>query len=163
MAYIEQSAERDLQNALNKVRAELNHAIGQRDLWNGQIMQLEQQAKSIHLALTKTKMDQLRAVKPQSVIGVTEAIRTVMRKTGKAMTAQEIRMSLNVAGFDIDRFKNPAAAIANTLIRMVRTGELIVDPKTKAYSFVARNAAFYGDLPNFIPMNTPAENWRRKK
>src|SRR5229473_726212 len=100
MGYFEQSADRDLQNALNKVRADLNYAVGQRDLWNGKIMQLEQQAKSIHLALT-------------------EAIRTVMRRTGKAMTAQELRMGLTVAGFDIDRFKNPAAAIANTLIRMV--------------------------------------------
>jgi hypothetical protein len=145
---IEQSAERDLRNALSKTRTELNHAVGQRDLWNIRIMQLEQNMKNIRSALTKDRLMTARSGEADSVIGLTEAIRTVMRSWGKPMTAQEVRLALTSTGFDLARFRNPAAAIANTLIRMFKAGELVADKKTKAYSFPARHPAFYGDVPN---------------
>lgn len=146
----QQSAERDLQNALNKTRSELNHAVGQRDLWNIRIMQLQQNVKNIRSALTKDRLMTARSgeADSDSVIGLTEAIRTVMRSWGKPMTAHDVRLALTATGFDLARFRNPAAAISNTLIRMFKAGELAADKKTKAYSFPVRDPAFYGDVPN---------------
>jgi hypothetical protein len=139
--------ERDLQNALNKLRAELNEAVGQRDLWNMKIMRLEQNIKNVHATLTQTRLTNFRSQMDQTIVGLTEAIRTVMRAAGRAMTAQEIRLSLSVAGFDVDRFKNPSAAISNTLIRMQRAGELGYDASNKTYQLPP---------PGYLPMNTPA-------
>jgi len=117
-----------LQNALSKTRAELSRMIRDRDLLNLRIMQLEMNVKSIQSALTQGLSGE-----DQSVIGVTEAIRTVMRSWGKPMTPREVRLALVAAGFDVKRFKNPSAAIANTLIRMTKTGELYYDRKGKWY------------------------------
>src|ERR1700722_12461841 len=125
---INRGPERDLQSALDKTRTELSRAIRERDLWNIRIMQLEMNVKSIHSALAKGLTGQ-----DQSVIGVTEAIRTVMRSWGKPMTPQEVRLALVAAGFDLTRFKNPSAAIANTLLRMAKSGEL--QPNAKAKTF----------------------------
>jgi hypothetical protein len=146
--HIEHSAEKDLQNALNKTRSELNHAVGQRDLWNIRIMQLEQNLKNIRSALTKDRLMTARSGEADSVIGLTEAIRTVMRSWGKPMTAREVRLALVATGFDLARFRNASAAIANTLIRMFKAGELGTDEKTKAYSFKVKDVTFYGGVPN---------------
>ena len=110
-------------------------------------MQLETNVKNIHAVLTKDRLVRARTDQAQTVIGLTEAIRTVMRSWGKPMTTREVRLGLVATGFDLGRFRNPSAAIANTLIRMVRGGELDAGP-SKTYGFRVRNAELYGGVPN---------------
>jgi hypothetical protein len=69
------------------------------------------------------------------VIGITEAIRTVMRAEHNPLTAAEVKTRLTMAGFDLGRFKNPAAVIHNTMARMAKADELEFDRKTKRCRF----------------------------
>ena len=52
---------------------------------------------------------------------------------GKPMTPREARLALVAAGFDLTRFKNPSAAIVNTLLRMAKSGELQHNAKAKTF------------------------------
>lgn len=129
-------AERDLQNALNSMRQELNDKVGRRDLLNMRIMHLEKNIKGVRALLIKERLTSHREKQGQTlVIGITEAIRTVMRAAKKPMTAAEVKTRLTEAGFDLERFRNSAAVIHNTMARMAKADELEVDRKTKRYRF----------------------------
>lgn len=121
--------EQDIQKAINEFRRQLNDAVGQRDLLNARILNLEQNIRNLFAALTETRLAQ----EEQSLVGLTEAIRVVFRRNGEAMTAREVRMALKAMGFDVDRFANPSGTIANTLKRMVDTGEVIFAEADKTY------------------------------
>jgi hypothetical protein len=125
----------EVQNAINAIRRDLNEAIGKRDLLNGRIMQLEKNLRSLRSLLAGDRVLGARERKQQLAVGLTEAIRTVMRDFGSPMTASAIRLLLTKKGFDLERFSNPSAAVVNTLVRMHRSGELNFDPTTRGYTF----------------------------
>ena len=126
--------ERDIQNAINEFRRQLNDAVGKRDLLNAKIINLEQNIRNLRDTLTASRMSALRSEEPEeSFVGLTEAIRMVLRRNGEPMTAGEIRMSLKSVGFDLERFKNPSGAIYNTLLRMAKPGEVQHNAKAKTF------------------------------
>lgn len=111
----------------------IRERIVARDTLNAEILHLQEKLRAVHKmyfadALAE-KGRQLTAV------GLTEAIRILLRKHGRAMTAASVKLGLEILGFDLERFKNPSAAIHNTLIRMSKTRELYYDEKDKAYGF----------------------------
>ena len=127
---------RNLQDAYNALRRELNETVGKRDLLNMKIMEIEKSMKGLHPLLIKEKLISLRETQQKSLAsGLTEAIRGVMRVKGKPMTAADVKARLTTAGFDLGRFRNSSAVIHNTLARMALAGELKVDRKTKRYCF----------------------------
>ncbi|MGA9981402.1 MAG: hypothetical protein WBQ08_22470 [Candidatus Sulfotelmatobacter sp.] len=126
--------ERDIQNAINEFRRQLNDAVGKRDLLNAKIINLEQNIRNLRDTLTASRMSAWRSQEPEdSFVGLTEAIRMVLRRNNELMTAGEIRMSLKSVGFDLARFKNPTAAIYNTLLRMAKAGEVQHNAKAKTF------------------------------
>ncbi|MGA8213812.1 MAG: hypothetical protein WB799_09465 [Candidatus Sulfotelmatobacter sp.] len=99
-------------------------------------MHLEKNIKGMRALLIKERLISHREKQGQTlVIGITEAIRTVMRAAKKPMTAAEVKTRLTEEGFDLERFRNAAAVIHNTMARMAKAGELEVDRKTKRYRF----------------------------
>ena len=102
---------------------------------NGRIMRLEKTLRSLRGSLAEGCVSGARERKEQLAVGLTEAIRTVMREFGKPMTASAVRLLLAKKSFDLERFTNPSAAVVNTLIRMHSAGELALDPATKKYRF----------------------------
>jgi hypothetical protein len=66
-----------------------------------------------------------------------DAIRILIRKHRKAMTAADVKFGLEILGFDLQRFKNPASAVHNTLIRMTKTDELVYDAANNVYRLFA--------------------------
>ncbi len=129
-------AERDLQNAINSMRQELNEKVGQRDLLNMRIMHLEKNIKGLRALLIQERLTSHgQKQKKTLVIGITEAIRTVMRAEEKPLTAAEVKTRLTEEGFDLERFRNSAAVIHSTMARMAKADELKIDRRTKRYCF----------------------------
>jgi hypothetical protein len=118
------------------MRQELNEKVGRRDLLNMRIMHLEKNIKGLRALLIQERLTSLREKQGQTlVIGITEAIRTVMRAEKKPMTAAEVKTRLTEEGFDLERFRNSAAVIHNTMARMAKADELKIDRRTKRYCF----------------------------
>jgi hypothetical protein len=111
----------------------LRQKISQRDGLSVEILQLQEKIRAMH----KMYFSDALAEKDRQLtaVGLTEAIRVLLRKHGSAMTAPDVRLGLELLGFELERFKNPSAAIHNTLIRMSKAGELYYDEKDKSYGF----------------------------
>ena len=98
--------------------------VRQRDQLNVQIIQLQNQIR----ALTAVQaLDTLSTDKPDTLVGLTDAIRSVMRLAKKPMTAAEVKLHLDLIGFDFGGLANPSSAVHNTLKRMVTQRELYSD------------------------------------
>jgi hypothetical protein len=115
--------ERDIQDAINDFRRQLNDAVGKRDLLNMKILNLEQNIRNLRAALTETRFAVIHQ-REQGAIGLTEAIRTIVRRNNGPMTSRDVRMALKIIGFELERFVNASAAVKNTLTRLVESGEL---------------------------------------
>jgi hypothetical protein len=115
--------ERDIQDAINEFRRQMNDAVGKRDLLNMKILNIEQNIRNLRAALTETRFAVIHQ-KEQGTIGLTEAIRTIFRRNNGPMTSRDVRMALKIIGFELERFANASAAVKNTLTRLVESGEL---------------------------------------
>jgi len=135
--------EKKIFDTIAALSAELNNKIGERDTLNYQIMELENNIRNLHVVYFKDAL--VAEGKRLTAVGLTEAIRTVLRSIGKPTTPADVKAALNLLGFDLGRFKNPSAAIHNTLLRMAKAGELQYNNENKTYSMP--NPAFYG-TPN---------------
>lgn len=124
--------ERDIQDAINEFRRQLNDAVGKRDVLNIKILNLEQNIRNLRAARTETRFAVIQE-REQGTIGLTEAIRTIFRRNNVPMTSREVRMALKVIGFELERFANASAAVKNTLSRLVENGELKFDAESSAY------------------------------
>jgi ribosomal protein L29 len=124
--------ERDIQNAISEVRSQLNDAVGKRDLLNMKILNLEQNIRNLRAALTETRFSAIHQ-KEQGMVGLTEAIRTIFRRSNRPMTSPDVRMALQIIGFELERFANASSAVKNTLTRLAESGELEFDKDTGTY------------------------------
>jgi hypothetical protein len=124
--------DRDIQNAINEFRRRLNDAVGKRDLLNMKILNLEQNIRNLRAAFTETRFAGIHE-KEQGAIGLTEAVRTIFRRSNGPMTSRDVRMALKIIGFELERFANASAAVKNTLTRLVENGELEFAEETNTY------------------------------
>jgi hypothetical protein len=121
---------------------ELQSKISERDNLDVEIIQVEAKIRGLKSIFLRDKLAEKG--RELTAVGLTDAIRVLMRKHGRPMTAAEVKFGLEVLGFDLKRFKNASAAVANTLLRMAGN-ELYLNPDTKQYSFAR---PFYGEVPN---------------
>ena len=110
---------------------ERERLIGERDRLSVEILRTEEKIR----AMNQTYFADALAEKGRELtaVGLTEALRIVLRKQGGAMTAATLKAALEVLGFDLKRFKNSSAVVHNTLIRMNRAGELDYNRRDKSY------------------------------
>jgi hypothetical protein len=73
-------------------------------------------------------LSRLCGLTPTVPIGLTDAIRLVVRGAGVPMTPTEIRDRLHAIGFDLSKYANELAAIHTILKRLNESGELLFVP-----------------------------------
>jgi hypothetical protein len=76
------------------------------------------------LAQTIGTLSRLLGLTPTVPIGLTDAIRLVMRGSGLPMTPVEVRDRLRAIGFDVSKYSNDVAAVHTILKRLNTAGEL---------------------------------------
>jgi hypothetical protein len=104
-----------------QTRSELDQAIQERDRANVKIISLQAKLR----ALLSLYNQQSLVPEDTEVIGLTEAIRSVLRLANKPMQASEVKTNLDVMGFNFTNSSNPSAAVHNTLKRLAATRELV--------------------------------------
>jgi hypothetical protein len=80
------------------------------------------------LAQTISTLSKLLGLTPTVPMGLTDAIRLVMRG-GVPMTPTEVRDRLQAIGFDVSKYANDLAAVHTILKRLNNTGELRFVPR----------------------------------
>ena len=76
------------------------------------------------LAQTIGTLSRLIGLTPTVPLGLTDAIRLVVRGAGVPMTPTDVRDRLRAIGFDISRYVNDLAAVHTILKRLNESGEL---------------------------------------
>lgn len=76
------------------------------------------------LAQTIGTLSRLLGLTPTVPIGLTDAIRLVVRGAGVPMTPIEVRDRLRAIGFDVEKYANDLAAVHTILKRLNESGEL---------------------------------------
>jgi hypothetical protein len=124
--------ETDIRRALMQFVEQRDALVAQRDELNVKIINTEQNIRNLQSALTETLFAAEHELE-YGTIGLTEAVRTIFRRAGKPLAAAEVKTSLKIIGFDLDRFANPTGAVVNTLQRMAKGGELVFNAATDTY------------------------------
>ena len=81
------------------------------------------------LAQTIGTLSRLIGLTPTVPIGLTDAIRLVVRGAGVPMTPIEVRDRLHGIGFDVSKYTNDLAAVHTILKRLNESGELRFIPR----------------------------------
>jgi hypothetical protein len=76
------------------------------------------------LAQTIGTLSRLLGLTPTVPMGLTDAIRLVVRGAGVPMTPTEVRDRLRAIGFDVAKYSNDLAAVHTILKRLNESGEL---------------------------------------
>jgi len=126
--------EQTIQEMLAAAEKDLADKVRQRDELNVSIIQAQNQVGSLRVLTARNALAAsfLKQGKP-SLVGLTEAIRSILRLRDTQMRAGEVKNALDLLGFNFGGISNPAAAVHNTLKRLADNGEVIYAPTTKAY------------------------------
>jgi hypothetical protein len=103
-----------------QVRRELDAAIEERDRANVKIISLQAKLRALYALSDQDSL----TPDDDEVVGLTEAVRSILRLAGRPMQANEVKTNLDVMGFNFRGVSNASAAVHNTLKRMRGTGEL---------------------------------------
>jgi hypothetical protein len=126
-------AERTISQLIEDSTRELQEAVEERDRLSVRVIELQNQLASLRALAA---MNSLTEREP-SLIGLTDAIRSVMRIGKRPMAAHHVKFSLALVGYNFGGLENPSAAIHSTMKRMTDSGELSYDPTTKEYKIVS--------------------------
>ena len=81
------------------------------------------------LAQTIGTLSKLLGLTPTVPMGLTDAVRLVVRGAGVPMTPVEVRDRLHAIGFDVSKYANDLAAVHTILKRLNESGELRFIPR----------------------------------
>jgi len=81
------------------------------------------------LAQTIGTLSRLLGLTPTVPMGLTDAVRLVVRGAGVPMTPVDVRDQLQAIGFDVSKYTNDLAAVHTILKRLNHTGELRFIPR----------------------------------
>jgi hypothetical protein len=151
----------DYQKAIEAAQTETRSLLEQRTAIDIRLTQLQKTIENLSTLLGETpeyEIDPAAAGMlgiPISDAGISDAIRQLLAKSGAPLSPVEIRDRLDKEGFDINGYASGLTVIHNTLKRLERQREIgiVRSPNgIRAYP-----------LPhNFVPMNTPAESYRKR-
>ena len=107
--------------------------LKQRDELNVAIIQAQDQVQGLRILIMRNALAAQAENQQQTLVGLTEAIRSILRLRNVPMTAGDVKNALDLLGFNFGGISNPSAAVHNTLKRMAETLELTFIPESKAY------------------------------
>jgi hypothetical protein len=131
MAYIAT----DIKTRLEQSKAQLVEFVRQRDQLNVAIIQLQNEIRALASIVWRDELTKRQNDIKQATVGISEAIRSVLRLKNIPMTAAGVKADLDMVGYDFASLANPSALVHNTLKRMAGTGELVYVPHAKTYEF----------------------------
>ena len=108
-------------------RAALSAAIKEYEALGAQRRDIDK--RLAQLAHTIGTLSRLLGLTPTVPMGLTDAIRLVMRGAGVPMTPVDIRDRLHAIGFDVSKYSNDLAAVHTILKRLNASGELRFIPR----------------------------------
>jgi len=157
----------EYKNALVKAVADLENSVQSRDILNAQIAGLRETVRvlSSRIPLTKDEREavsRLLEMVAYATPSLTDSIRSLLLKVcPKALTAIEVRNSLEESGFNFDDFSNELSACHAALKRMHGDDEVAIettrDGKT-AYRHVIKMTPppKFKDLGSLYEMTNPS-------
>lgn len=108
-------------------RAALAAAVKEYEALGDQRRDIDQ--RLAQLAHTIGTLSQLLGLTPTVPMGLTDAIRLVVRGAGVPMTPVDVRDRLHAIGFDVAKYANDLAAVHTILKRLNQSGELRFIPR----------------------------------
>jgi hypothetical protein len=138
--------------ALDAAVREYERAIADRTVLDTRIAQLRQ---------TIGTLTKLCGLMPTVPLGLTDAVRMVLRNAQGPVTATWVRDRLDAVGIDLDRYANALAAIHTVLKRLVEAGEAHAEDADES-SRVVYQSAFHPPTPA-TPPATPAPKKARPR
>jgi hypothetical protein len=142
MAYVST----DIKSRLQRSKAQLAEFIRQRDQLNVAIIQLQNEIRALSTVVWREEITKRQTELKQVVVGISDAVRAVLRLQNKPMSAGHVKDALDMMGYDFRDLANPSAVVHNTLKRMAGTGELVFVPAAKTYEFPFRTHLGYTRL-----------------
>jgi hypothetical protein len=134
-----------IEELLAAAETDLAQKVRQRDELNVAIIQAQQQVGALRSLTYRNSLALTLRNEGQALVGLTEAIRSILRLRNIPMKAGEIKGSLDLIGFNFGGISNPSAAVHNTVKRMAETLEICVD-ESKAYSMPSWDASMRAAL-----------------
>ena len=101
-------------NALTAARDELERLLEQHDLLEIRIARVRQSIAALSALCDEPA---------ETDLGLTDAVRTVLRGSVEALAAPDVKERLDALGVDTASHVNPLASIHTVLKRLVRSGE----------------------------------------
>lgn len=123
--------------ALEAAQKELAQATQLQKETQRRIMKLRQTIFSLTMLLTKEAADHI--VKSVEEIGLTDAIREILRIGEKPLSPIEVRKALEELGYDLSKYTNPLASIHTILKRLVKKGQatIVGRGREKRYAWIS--------------------------
>jgi hypothetical protein len=115
------------ENALVAASDEMRELLQQRSAIDARINQLKKTVEALTALVFPNAVDApsyAEEIGMGAELGITEAIRQVLRESKTPLSAVEIKMALTIRGVDLS-YANPGTVIHNTLIRLKKQGEII--------------------------------------
>jgi hypothetical protein len=115
--------------ALQDAETQLRQAIFDRNRtmsdMNAKILQLQNTVKALRTLL---RVGPTSSMDIAESLGLTDAVRSIVRKrfAGCSVTAAQVRDQLLLEGFDLSHYKNALGAVHTVLVRLARSGGLIM-------------------------------------
>jgi hypothetical protein len=128
----------DIKTRLEQSKVQLAEFIRQRDQLNVAIIQIQNEIRALSAIVWRDELTQRHNDIELAVIGISDAVRSVLRLQNKAMTAAQVKDALDLMGYNFAGLANASALVHNTLKRMAGTGELEFTPDAKTFSFPRR-------------------------
>ncbi len=119
--------EHEYTDALKKARTEIEELVRKRADLDKRIATLQVTIDGLTVLSDKTDHSKdLPQAEIQESIGITDAIRTVLRQSRIPMTAPQIRDALIDLGYDVERYASILTVIHNTVKRMNDQKEIVI-------------------------------------
>jgi len=120
------------------------------------------------LAHTIGTLSKLLGLTPTVPMGLTDAIRLVVRGAGVPMTPVDVRDRLHAIGFDVSKYSNDLAAVHTILKRLNESGELRFIARSPGKHLYAWNrpttpVALGGDIVAFMRDNASERDAMRQR
>ena|ERR1700689_2983605 len=110
--------------ALMQAHVELAQTVQERDRLNLEIVRLQSLVKGLAMTAHHSERAEKFADAMQNKIGLTQTIETIVNQSADWVSPLQVREQLRASGYDIDKYKNPMAAIHQSLIRLATDGRV---------------------------------------
>jgi hypothetical protein len=133
----------DIHAILENSKKQLADLIKRRDELNVDILRVQNEVRQLTAIAWRDELSQRQNAIRDALVGLSDAIRSLMRLNGTPMTPAQVKAALTMMGYDFKDAANPSAIVHNTLKRLHSSGELVFDPRTKTYQL---GSQFYKDF-----------------